>query len=66
MTNHQPPLTLTFGGVLRVGVPVSIIWIIGDAIDGGSRSIIGVPLLVTVWLAAFIALDRWVSGASQK
>jgi hypothetical protein len=40
----------------------AILWIIGDAIDGGSQSFIGVPLLVAAWLGAFVALDRWVSG----
>jgi hypothetical protein len=62
MIDHEPPLTLTFGAILRVGVPVSILWMIGDAIDGGSQSFIGVPLLVAAWLGAFVALDRWVSG----
>ncbi len=61
MTDREAPLTLTFGAILRVGVPVSILWIIGDAIDGGSQSFIGVPLLVAAWLGAFVALDRWVS-----
>jgi hypothetical protein len=61
MTDHEPPLTLTFGAILRVGVPVSLLWIVGDAIDGGSQSFIGVPLLVAAWLGVFVALDRWVS-----
>jgi hypothetical protein len=61
MTDHEPPLTPTFGTILRVGVPVSILWIIGDAMDGGSQSFIGVPLLVATWLGVFVALDRWVS-----
>jgi hypothetical protein len=60
MPDREPPLTLNFGAILRVGVPVSILWIIGDAIDGGSQAIIGVPLLVATWLGAFVALDRWV------
>jgi hypothetical protein len=51
--NHKPPLSLTFGTILRMGVPVSILWIIGDAIDGGSLSFIGVPLLVETWLGVF-------------
>jgi hypothetical protein len=34
MIDHEAPLTLTFGAILRVGIPVSILWIIGDAIDG--------------------------------
>ena len=62
MTDHEPPLTVSFGAILRISIPVSILWIIGDAIDGGSRSFIGVPLLVAAWLGAFVALDRWVSG----
>jgi hypothetical protein len=62
MTDHEPPLTPTFGAILRIGTPVAILWIIGDAIDGGSQSFIGVPLLVAAWLGAFVALDRWVSA----
>jgi hypothetical protein len=62
MIDHEFPLTLNLGAILRIGVLVSIIWIIGDAIDGGSQSFIGVPLLVAAWLGAFVALDRWVSG----
>ena len=62
MTDHEPPLTLSFGAILRIGIPVSILWIIGDAIDGGSRSFIGVPLLVAAWLGVFVALDRWAAG----
>jgi hypothetical protein len=62
MTDYEPPLTLTFGAILRVGVPVSFLWMIGDAIDGGSQSFIGVPLLVATWLGVFVALDRWVRG----
>jgi hypothetical protein len=62
MIDHEFPLTLNLGAILRIGVLVSILWIIGDAIDGGSQSFIGVPLLVAAWLGAFVALDRWVSG----
>ena len=61
MADHEPPLTLTFGAILRIGIPVTILWIIGDAIDGGSQSFIGVPLLVAAW-GVFVALDRWVSA----
>jgi len=64
MTDHEAPLTLTFGAILRIGIPVSILWIIGDAIDGGSESFIGVPLLIAIWLGAFVALDHWVNGQS--
>jgi hypothetical protein len=66
MIDREAPLTLTFGAILRVGIPVSILWIIGDAVDGGSQSFIGVPLLVAAWLGAFVALDRWVSGQAVK
>jgi hypothetical protein len=62
MIDHELPLTINFGFIFRVGVLVSILWIIGDAIDGGSQSFIGVPLLVAAWLGTFVALDRWVSG----
>jgi hypothetical protein len=62
MTDNEPPLILTFGAILRIGIPVTILWIIGDAIDGGSQSFIGVPLLVAAWLGVFVALDRWVSA----
>jgi hypothetical protein len=65
MFEDETPLTLTFGAILRVGIPVSILWIIGDAIDGGSQSFIGVPLLVAAWLGAVVALDRWVGGRGR-
>jgi hypothetical protein len=48
MIDHEAPLAFSFGAILRVGIPVSFIWIIGDAIDGGSQSFIGVPLLISV------------------
>jgi hypothetical protein len=66
MIDHEAPLAFSFGAILRVGIPVSILWIIGDAIDGGSQSFIGVPLLIAAWLGAFVALDRWVSGQAIK
>ena len=66
MIDHEAPLAFSFGAILRVGIPVSFLWIIGDAIDGGSQSFIGVPLLVAAWLGAFVALDRWVSEQAIK
>jgi hypothetical protein len=66
MIDHEAPLAFSFGAILRVGIPVSMLWIIGDAIDGGSQSFIGVPLLIAAWLSAFVALDRWVSRQAIK
>ena len=66
MIDHEAPLAFSFGAILRIGIPVSILWIIGDAIDGGSQSFIGVPLLIAAWLGAFVALDRWVSGRQSS
>jgi hypothetical protein len=66
MIDHEAPLAFSFGAILRVGIPVSFLWIIGDAIDGGSQSFIGVPLLIAAWLRAFVALDRWVSGRQSS
>jgi hypothetical protein len=66
MIDHEAPLAFSFGAILRVGIPVSILSIIGDAIDGGSQSFIGVPLLIAAWLSAFVALDRWVSRQPIK
>jgi hypothetical protein len=55
----SPPLNFTFGAILRVGVLASLVWIIGDALDGGSQSLLP-PLLVGAWLYAMVVLDRWV------
>jgi hypothetical protein len=62
MIDHEPPLTLTFGAILRVGVPVSILWMIGDAIDGGSQSFIGVPLLVAA--GGWAPLSLLIAGSA--
>jgi hypothetical protein len=66
MTDPEPPLTFTFGAILRMAVIVSLLWIIGDALDGGSQSFIGVPLLVVAWRYVFVALDRWVSRHADQ
>jgi hypothetical protein len=66
MTDQEPPLTFTFGTILRMAVIVSLLWIIGDTLDGGSESFIGVPLLVAAWLCVFVALDRWVSKHADQ
>jgi hypothetical protein len=55
----SPPLNFTFGAILRVGVLLSLVWIIGDALDGGSQSLLP-PLLVAAWLYVMVVLDRWV------
>jgi hypothetical protein len=54
-----PPLNVTFGGILGASVLVSLVWIIGDTLDGGSRSLLP-PLLIAAWLYAMVVLDRWV------
>jgi hypothetical protein len=33
-----PPLNVTFGAILRVSMLVSLVWIVGDPLDGGSQS----------------------------
>jgi hypothetical protein len=66
MTDQEPPLTFTFGTILRMAIIVSLLWIIGDTLDGGSESFIGVPLLVAAWLCVFVALDRWVSKHADQ
>jgi hypothetical protein len=55
-----PPLNVTFGAILRVSVLVSLVWIVGDALDGGSQSLLP-PLLIAAWLYAMVVLDRWVT-----
>jgi hypothetical protein len=35
LTGREPALNFTFGATCRVGVFVSLLWIIGDALDGG-------------------------------
>jgi hypothetical protein len=60
MDSHaSPPLNFTFGASWRMGLLIVLIWMIGDALDGGSQSIIP-PLLAAVWLYVIVALDRWV------
>jgi hypothetical protein len=60
MNNYvRPPPIFTLGAILRASVLVTLVWIIGDAWDGGSQSIVP-PLLVTAWLYVIVVLDRWV------
>lgn len=55
-----PPLNVTFGTILRVSVLLSLVWIVGDALDGGSQSLLP-PMLIAAWLYAMVVLDRWVT-----
>jgi hypothetical protein len=55
-----PPLNVTFGVILRVSVLASLVWIIGDALDGGNQSLLP-PLLIAAWLYSIVVLDRWVT-----
>jgi hypothetical protein len=69
MTDHVPTLNFTFGAIWRVTgvtVLVSLLWIIGDAFDGGSQSPIVVPLLVAAWMCGIFILDRWVSKGADR
>jgi hypothetical protein len=60
MDNYAPPpLNATFGTNLWVGSLALLFWTIGDALDGGSQSIVA-PLFVAAWLYAMVVLDRWV------
>jgi hypothetical protein len=49
MTDHLPALNFTFAAIWRLSVLASLVWIIGDAVEGGSQSPIAVPLLVGAW-----------------
>jgi hypothetical protein len=40
MDNYVPPLNVTFGAILCVSALVTLVWIIGDALDGGSQSLL--------------------------
>jgi hypothetical protein len=66
MSDHVPALNFTFGAIWRVTVLVSLLWIIGDAVDGGSQSPIAVPLLVAAWMCVIFVLDRWVSKGGDR
>jgi hypothetical protein len=41
-------LASMFGAILRLSVLVSLVWIIGDALDGGSQSLLP-PLWRAFW-----------------
>jgi hypothetical protein len=60
VADYVPPLNVTFGGILGASVLVSLVWIIGDALDGGIQSPIP-PLLIAAWLYSMVVLDRWVT-----
>jgi hypothetical protein len=60
-----PPLNFTFGAVWRVSLLMLLLWIVGDALDGGSQSFV-VPLLVAAWLYVMFVLDRWVTAGLQR
>jgi hypothetical protein len=59
MDNYVPPPIFTFGAIWRLSLLMLVLWMIGDALDGGSQSIIP-PLLMAAWLYVIVALDRWV------
>jgi hypothetical protein len=66
MDNYvPPPLNVTFGTILCVSVLVTLVWIIGDALDGGSQSLLP-PVLVAAWLYVMVVLDRWVTRGFQR
>jgi hypothetical protein len=57
------PLSVKFGVLWRVSALGSLIWVIGDALDGGSLpDLIAVPLLVIAWAWSIVILDHWVAG----
>jgi hypothetical protein len=60
-----PPPIFTVGAVWRVSVLVTLVWIIGDALDGGSQSLFP-PVLVAAWLYVMVVLDRWVTRGLQR
>jgi hypothetical protein len=60
-----PPPIFTVGAVWRVSVLVTLVWIIGDALDGGSQSLLP-PVLVAAWLYGMVVLDRWVTRGFQR
>ena len=60
-----PPLNFTFGAIWRVSLIMLVLWMIGDALDGGSQSIVP-PLLVAAWLYLIVLLDRWVTRGFQR
>jgi hypothetical protein len=66
MDNYvPPPRNVTFGAILCVSVLVTLVWIIGDALDGGSQSLLP-PVLVAAWLYGMVVLDRWVTRGFQR
>jgi hypothetical protein len=57
---------LTFGGLWRVGVVASFVWVMGAAFTGRSAlALFGLPAILGLWIYAFITLDRWVSGQQR-
>jgi hypothetical protein len=62
MTDQQPPLTFTFGAILRMAVIVSLLWIIGDTLDGGSESFIGVHCS---WQLGYASLWLLIAGSAS-
>jgi hypothetical protein len=60
MDNYVPPPPIfTFGAIWRLSLLMLFLWIIGDALDGGSQSLLP-PVLVAAWLYVIVVLDRWV------
>jgi hypothetical protein len=58
----------TSGALWRAGILASIVWAIGEALDGGTPSeILAVPVIVAAWISVVVFLDRWVrTGADQE
>jgi hypothetical protein len=58
----------TSGALWRAGILASIVWAIGEALDGGTPSeILAVPVIVAAWISVVVFLDRWVrTGVDQE
>jgi hypothetical protein len=57
----------TSGALWRAGILASIVWAIGEALDGGTPSkILAVPVVVAAWISVVVFLDRWVRTDADR
>jgi hypothetical protein len=61
------PMHLSFTAWLLLGAMAYVVWILNAVVEGSSTfAIIAGPLLVLLWIAAVLVVDRWVTGGANQ
>jgi hypothetical protein len=61
------PMHLSFTAWVLLGAVAYVAWVLNAVVEGSSISAIIVgPLLVLLWVAAVLVVDRWVTGSANQ